>query len=78
MCIQYRWQTWDWDRLLLLLVSSLRMQKARRRFDYQQYTTIYFTLNSDSENQDGWYIYLSDDELNDDEIEALQKKVSIS
>lgn len=45
---------------------------------YQQYTTIYFTLNSDSENQDGWYIYLSDDELNDDEIEAWQKIVSIS
>ena len=43
-----------------------------------QYTTIYFTLNSDSENQDGWYIYLSDDELNDDEIEAWQKIVSIS
>ena len=39
---------------------------------------LYFALNSDSENQDGWYIYLSDDELNDDEIEALQKKVSIS
>lgn len=27
------WQTWDWDRLLLLLVSSLRMQNARRRLN---------------------------------------------
>jgi len=36
-------------------------------------TTIYFTLISDSEDQAGWYIYLSDNELNDDEIEALQK-----